>query len=244
MSEISNQAGDFSRYIRIDNQGTIDDWTKVSIASKAFKAKGLSVLDIGAGTCRYKSFIESLELKYYSHDLNAYTPNPNMIGFQDEEWPKFSHDFVCDILEIPTDQTFDVLICTEVLEHVPDPVSALKTLTRLTKDDGEIIITVPLMSLIHQSPYYFQSGLSPYWFEFWSKKLKLEILELCISGDFLDTFNQFVRMIESDLSSNGHLSEITSIGNLTRDSIFSLSEKLSKSLLTSGGFGVFCRLKK
>ena len=40
-------------------------------------------------------------------------------------------------------RSFDVTICTEVLEHVPQPEQAVRELERVTKRRGSIIVTVP-----------------------------------------------------------------------------------------------------
>jgi SAM-dependent methyltransferase len=41
------------------------------------------------------------------------------------------------------DTHFDKVICSEVLEHVPDDVQAVQELTRVLKDDGILAISVP-----------------------------------------------------------------------------------------------------
>ncbi len=49
-----------------------------------------------------------------------------------------------DALNMPfKDDTFDQIICSEVMEHVPDPVKACQELTRILKPGGRIAITVP-----------------------------------------------------------------------------------------------------
>jgi SAM-dependent methyltransferase len=51
-----------------------------------------------------------------------------------------------DIQKLPyNDATFDVVIHSDTLEHVPDPIAALKECGRVLKPDGYCIFTVPLI---------------------------------------------------------------------------------------------------
>lgn len=43
----------------------------------------------------------------------------------------------------PPDAQFDVVLCTEVLEHLERPAEALQNLARLTTADGVLVLTVP-----------------------------------------------------------------------------------------------------
>jgi len=44
---------------------------------------------------------------------------------------------------------FDALMCTEVLEHVVDPFSAIREIRRIVKPGGFILFTAPLNARIH-----------------------------------------------------------------------------------------------
>ena len=52
--------------------------------------------------------------------------------------------FLCENLEsfIPTEK-YDVIICSEVLEHLENPQKALSIMRKLMEDDGILIITIP-----------------------------------------------------------------------------------------------------
>ena len=52
-----------------------------------------------------------------------------------------------DKLDLPA-ESFDRIVCTEVLEHTKDPEAILATLARLLKKDGVAVITVPNDPLI------------------------------------------------------------------------------------------------
>lgn len=61
-------------------------------------------------------------------------------------------DVVADITRynshIP-DESYDALMCTEVLEHVVDPFAAIRELRRVVKTGGYILFTTPLNARIH-----------------------------------------------------------------------------------------------
>jgi len=46
------------------------------------------------------------------------------------------------------DKAFDMVVCTDVLEHVPDPIKALEEIKRVLKDNGKIIVTVPAFRIL------------------------------------------------------------------------------------------------
>jgi SAM-dependent methyltransferase len=67
-------------------------------------------------------------------------------------------DFVCDIHDVSAlpQRYFDVIVCTQVLEHVARPVNALRQMAKLLKPGGALICTVPLLSQVHYVPTDFQ----------------------------------------------------------------------------------------
>lgn len=49
-----------------------------------------------------------------------------------------------DITSLPFKaNTFDKIVCSEVLEHVPDDIAAIRELVRVLKDNGAVAISVP-----------------------------------------------------------------------------------------------------
>ena len=230
----------WSRQSRIDNQSNIDSWVENKLR-RIKKNQNNTLLDIGAGLKRYESCANRFNWSYLSHDFNLYQANKFDFGLQHDEWPPLDHDFICDILDIPEQVKFNLVLCTEVLEHVPDPVATLKKIRKLVSKDSNVLITVPLLSLVHQAPYYFSSGLSPFWFEYWSKECGFKIVEGVISGDFLDTYNQLLDFIWNSLPGNSVKRTLAPRPDKEVTKI--LTASLPKNLLESGGFGVFVHLK-
>ena len=57
------------------------------------------------------------------------------------------HIVAASALEVPfSSASFDIIMMTEVLEHMKKPVAVLRELTRLLKPAGRLIITIPNMS--------------------------------------------------------------------------------------------------
>lgn len=217
-----------------------NEWVIEKIKTYAKRYPGGSFFDVGAGSSPYKNVVSEAGLRYQSQDFNMYKASLGDPGNHTENWNYAEHDFICDILDIPDDVNSDITFCSEVLEHVPNTVLALKKLAACTKESGIIIVTVPFISLMHQAPYWFQSGLSPFWFEYWAKEFELEVVEITVQGDYVDLVHQdFSRLMQ------GTLLHRILLRILNRLHIFEKSRKFMKSDITSsGGCGTLVILHK
>jgi SAM-dependent methyltransferase len=55
------------------------------------------------------------------------------------------------------DSTFDMVLCTEVLEHVPEPQRALDEMFRVLRPRGTLLLTTRFLFPIHDAPHdYFR----------------------------------------------------------------------------------------
>ena len=158
---------------------------------------GTSLLDAGAGIQRYRKYAH--HLRYKSQDFGTYKGGESFGNSKSPLWDSTECDFISDITNIPTDEaSFDNVMCTEVLEHVPDPQAALKELTRVLKKNGLLLLTIPFRSLYHQEPYFFYSGFSTYWIEYFAKENKLEFLRLEANGNYYQgVLQEIVRISNS-----------------------------------------------
>ncbi|SEI15147.1 Methyltransferase domain-containing protein [Methylobacterium sp. 275MFSha3.1] len=153
------------------NQFNRDQW--VAQMARSVPA-GSKVLDVGAGTCLYKPLFEHCD--YKSADFKQYE------GLLDPEKKEGLYgiiDYVCDITDIPVDgNIFDCVISTEVLEHVPEPIKAVQEMVRVLKPKGDLFITAPLGSGLHQEPFHFYGGYTPHWYNYVAKRFGLEVIEI------------------------------------------------------------------
>ena len=157
---------------------------------------GSRILDAGAGECQYKQYCT--HLNYVSQDFNEYKGDGNGAGIQTGEWDTSSIDIISDIISIPElDQSFDAIFCTEVFEHIPDPLSAIKEFNRLLKPGGKLIITAPFNSLTHFAPYHYSSGFNKYFYEWHLSQNGFEIVEISLNGDYSEYVAQEVRRVQS-----------------------------------------------
>lgn len=178
------------------NQRSRDRWIRTK--AKTIPA-GSRVLDIGAGTCPYRSLFEHCD--YKTHDFKKY--NGVKLG-NTTEYGKI--DYVSDITNIPVpDKSFDVIICTEVLEHVPEPIEALREMARILKPGGRIFVTAPLGSGLHQMPYHYYSGYTPEWYKHFFPKFGLKVKEITPNGGFFKLLAQECARVAWTLPQHQHL---------------------------------------
>jgi SAM-dependent methyltransferase len=173
------------------NASTRDAWVKTTLSNLP---AGARLLDAGAGECVYKKYCG--HLRYVSQDLAKYD-GTGAVGLQTGSWDTSRIDIVSDITDIPEpDESFDAILCTEVLEHVTDPTRALHELARLLKKDGALIVTAPFCSNTHFAPYHYATGFSRHYYEFHLPRMGLEITELTENGNLFEFSAQQLRQIE------------------------------------------------
>lgn len=154
----------------------------------------LTLLDAGAGESQFKKFCG--HLKYIAQDFGQYNGDGE-VGLQTGNWDNTKLDIVSDITAIPLpDSSVDAIMCTEVFEHIPDPIAAVKEFNRLLKPGGYLLITAPFASLTHFAPYHFASGLSRFWYEKHLPDNNFIIDDLALNGNYFEYIAQENRRIK------------------------------------------------
>ncbi|HEY7057252.1 MAG TPA: methyltransferase domain-containing protein [Vicinamibacterales bacterium] len=96
------------------------------------------MLDVGCGTQQYRRFIRCRRYYGIEWDLGKRPP------------------VVADVGRIPfRDHAFDSALCTEVLEHLPEPGRCLQEIHRVVKPGGAVLFTVPMTMYTHSEPHDF-----------------------------------------------------------------------------------------
>ncbi|GAA4333770.1 class I SAM-dependent methyltransferase [Flaviaesturariibacter amylovorans] len=176
--------------------GTTNEEVRVNWIESTLKKipAGATLLDAGAGESQFKKFCS--HLKYIAQDFGQYEGTGD-VGLQTGSWDNSKLDIVSDIVSIPLpDASVDAIMCTEVFEHIPNPVLAIREFSRLLKPGGYLLITAPFASLTHFAPYHFASGLSRYFYEHHLPEHGFRIEELDLNGNYFEFIAQETRRVK------------------------------------------------
>jgi SAM-dependent methyltransferase len=177
------------------NQRNRDRWVESVAARLPHDAR---VLDVGAGECRYAAWFT--HCRYETHDFCAYAGTP--AGALRDTWRYGQIDHVSDITAIPVaDGGFDAVLCTEVLEHVPEPAGAIREFARILRPGGELFLSAPLGSGLHQQPHHYYGGYTPHWYRRFLNAAGFEVLRVLPNGGFyrhlLQELNRAAELIQA-----------------------------------------------
>ncbi|WP_035714021.1 class I SAM-dependent methyltransferase [Azorhizobium doebereinerae] len=119
-------------------------WTIVHFLREPLGAVRGKVLDVGAGQAPWRGMLAK-EVDYTGVDVEkadefGMLRVPGVVYYDGSKLPM-------------ADDSFDALMCIEVLEHVPDPAALLADMWRVLKPGGQLILTVPWSARIHHIPH-------------------------------------------------------------------------------------------
>ena len=104
---------------------------------------GGRLLDVGCGTKPYREFFGADEHVGIDWGNSLHRLDAEHIGSAEE-------------LPFP-DDSFDTVLCTEVIEHLRHPARAVGEMARVLKPGGHLILTAPFIHGLHEVPHdYFR----------------------------------------------------------------------------------------
>lgn len=113
------------------------------ILSNIVEQKPKKILDIGCGRGFYVVMCSKL---LPTSEIHGIDPNPEYISKTTKITETYKNIKIKkgSVYSIPfEDNTFDAIICSEVMEHLDDEKSALSEIKRVLKKSGQLYITVP-----------------------------------------------------------------------------------------------------
>ena len=110
-------------------------WMYLQKKTSVFSDKPLRLLEFAPYESFFDAFSARANISYFPCDLH-----PDSLNFIDFKGKIIRADIID--LEFP-DEYFDIILCSHVLEHIPDDAKAISELFRVLKKDGHAIIQLP-----------------------------------------------------------------------------------------------------
>jgi len=125
------------------------DFNRISLPGP-LRGTEYHILDVGCGTGRHTCAayrLENVTVIGVDLDFNDVSEAAGRLRFHDELGEHGGGSWglnVADIHHLPfKDAFFDLVICSEVLEHIPDHNAAVLEVARVLKRGGDLMVSVP-----------------------------------------------------------------------------------------------------
>jgi len=136
-----------------------------------------TVLDLGCGSRPYENCFNGRVKRWVGADYPA-SGHP----------PAARVEVFADAMELPlADQSFDTVLCTQVLEHVPEPLDVLRESLRVLRPGGHLVLTAPQYNGLHGEPQDFYR-YTKYGLEHLAKKAGFAVKRIEPIGGLLSLF--------------------------------------------------------
>ena len=154
---------------------------------------GAKMLDIGCGRQPFRKSLEKLGYIYGSLDVVQNVDGTvEFVTALDAELPPSL------LIAAP----FDMLLCTEVLEHVADWPTAFLNLSKLLRPGGCILITCPHFFPLHETPFDYWRPTS-FAIETHAKRVGLNVERIERAGDDWEVLGTLLASTEIHPRSGG-----------------------------------------
>jgi SAM-dependent methyltransferase len=103
-----------------------------------------NLLDVGCGNSPFRHLLDAARTTYQGVDIQTAADfgyrNPDTVYYDGQTLPF-------------ADNSFAGILCTEVLEHVPDPAPFVREVHRVLKPGGLALVTIPWSARFHYQPH-------------------------------------------------------------------------------------------
>ena len=112
----------------------------IDLINNLNKKENLNLLDLGCGQGHFTNIIKN---KFPDFDVFGIDYSISAINYANSNFKDISF-IVANAYHPPfTDEYFDIIVCNNIWEHVPDPLNLLKAISRVLKPNGLLIISTP-----------------------------------------------------------------------------------------------------
>lgn len=136
-------------------------WHKRRFAEVSKILDGLKprrILDIG---CHGGTFTEVLARKFPRGEVFGIDISPQAIEYGKKTRPGINFK-VAEAANLPfADQTFDLVTCFDIFEHLPDSDRVLAEIRRVLKKEGEVLFSIPTENLLFRTVWFFWTRFGP-----------------------------------------------------------------------------------
>jgi SAM-dependent methyltransferase len=181
----SERASDTSARHRIEPRLTDYDYLALStlpddVATLVARVHGGgTALDIGSGSSPYRDAVAAAGFDLRTLDVTPES-GPDYVGTAESTGLD--------------DESFDLVVCTQVLEHVDDPFGAGRAIARILRPGGHAILSVPHVWFFHPHPHdhwrFTQEGIARL-----VRSCELEPLAILAQGGSLLTVCQIANFL-------------------------------------------------
>ncbi|HEU0166883.1 MAG TPA: class I SAM-dependent methyltransferase [Chloroflexota bacterium] len=112
-------------------------WVRRGLA-RLGSTRGASLLDVGCGTGRTLEEVSKLDV----YSLAGVDFSQRCVEIAQERMPS-ADIHQASIMDGPLDRKFDVVLMSEVVEHLPDPVAGLRNVVASLQPGGKFVLTFP-----------------------------------------------------------------------------------------------------
>lgn len=148
------------------------------LAEAASKYASGIMADIGCGMKPYQCIFTPYTTRHIGVDLAPSGHKTSTVDVIGSAYDTNLQELSCD-----------VVLCTEVLEHLEEPLTAVKEMNRILKPKGIVILTAPFFWHIHEAPKDFYR-YSEYGLRYLFEQGGFEILEIRPLTGYIATFVQ------------------------------------------------------